>query len=172
MPEDILNFKQIKDLCYKNNWVVYCEKPFSCNDNLIQYLGNYTHRVAISNHRIESDENGKVSFWYKDYKVGGLKKRMSLDASEFIRRFMQHVLPSGFYKIRYFGFMAICNMQTKLATCFELIDKTTFLPTLQGLNALDVMRNLSGKDPLCCPKCKTGQMKPMLRQVDNELKPG
>ena len=81
---------------------------------------------------------------------------MSLDANEFIRRFLQHVLPSGFYKIRYFGFMAICNMQTKLAICFDLIGKATFLSTLKGLNVLDVLRNITEKNPFCCKICGKG----------------
>lgn len=156
LPDDYAEFKSLKNKCYEKNWVVYCEKPFSNKDNLIQYLGNYTHRVAISNHRIVSNINGKVSFTYKDYKTGGVRKTMSLDANEFIRRFLQHVLPSGFYKIRYFGFMAICNMQTKLAICFDLIGKATFLSTLKGLNALDVLRNITEKNPFCCKICGKG----------------
>jgi hypothetical protein len=156
LPDDCYDFKTIKNRCYDKKWVVYCEKPFSNKDNLIQYLGNYTHRVAISNNRIISDNDGKVCFTYKDYKSGGIRKSMSLDASEFIRRFLQHVLPSGFYKIRYFGFMAICNMQTKLAICYDLIGKTTFFSTLKGLNALDVMRNIIEKNPFCCKKCGKG----------------
>jgi hypothetical protein len=132
-PDTYTDFRSLKKQCYSKNWVVYCEKPFSDADNLIKYLGNYTHRVAISNHRLLQCENGKVRFHYKDYKAAGIRKTISLDAIEFIRRFMQHVLPGGFYKIRYFGFMAICNMKDKLATCFDLIEKPAFLPVLEGL---------------------------------------
>jgi hypothetical protein len=158
LPDKSSSFKTIKEQCYKNNWVVYCEKPFSCSDSLIQYLGNYTHRVAISNQRIIRHDNGQVSFYYKDYKTAGMRKMITLTAEEFIRRFLQHVLPDGFSKIRYFGFLSICNMKTKLAECFDLIEKTCFLPELQGLNALEVWRAISGKDPLLCQKCHAGKM--------------
>ena len=140
-------------------------------DNLVNYLGNYTHRVAISNNRILEYKDGMVTFSYKDYKAAGLRKRITLDADEFIRRFLQHVLPCGFYKVRYFGIMAMCNMKSKLSVCFEIIGKTTFLPVLQVLNAMEVWRNITGEDPLCCPKCKSGRMKPMLNHI-NELKTG
>lgn len=172
LPEDLADFKSLKAQCYQKKWVVYCEKPFSDSNRLIQYLGNYTHRVAISNNRILEHHNGKVSFCYKDYKYAGISKSISLEANEFIRRFMQHVLPCGFYKIRYFGFMAMCNMKEKLALCFDLIEKTTFLPVLQGLTALEVWRNITGADPLCCKMCKTGKMVPLLDMPDIVLKSG
>lgn len=158
LPTELREFKQVKDNCYRKNWVVYCEKPFLTVDNLINYLGNYTHRVAISNSRIKGYHNGKVSFEYKDYRVKGMIKEMTLDASEFINRFMQHILPTGFYKVRYFGFMAICNIKTKLAECFLLIGKATYLPKFEGLSSLEVWRMISGTDPLVCPKCKMGRM--------------
>ena len=81
--------------CLQKKWVVYCEKPFKCPDNLIAYLGNYTHRVAISSHRIIDCKDGKVTFWYKDYRSGGIRKEMTVTANEFIRRFLQHALPRG-----------------------------------------------------------------------------
>lgn len=162
LPKESMGFKSIRDQCYVRKWVVYCEKPFSNIDNLVNYLGNYTHRVAISNNRIIEHKNGKVAFSYKDYKAAGLRKTITLDADEFIRRFLQHVLPRGFYKVRYFGILSMCNMKSKLPVCFDLIDKTAFLPVLQGLSALEVWRNITGEDPLRCPKCKSGIMKPML----------
>ena len=143
LPEESAGFKSIKDQRYGRKWVVYCEKPFSSIDNLVNYLGNYTHRVAISNNRILEHKSGMVTFSYKDYKAAGLRKRISLDAEEFIRRFLHHVLQCGFYKVRYFGFLAMCNMKSKLSICFDLIGKTTFLPVLQGLSALEVWRNIS-----------------------------
>ena len=165
LPEECSGFKSIKDQCYGKKWIVYCEKPFSNIDNLVNYLGNYTHRVAISNNRILEHKNGMVTFSYKDYKAAGVRKRMTLYTDEFIRRFFQHVLPCGFYKVRYFGFLAMRNMKSKLSVCFDLIGKTTFLPVLQGLNALEVWRNITGEDPLCCPRCKSGRLRPMLNPV-------
>jgi hypothetical protein len=172
LPDEVFSFSSVKNQCYQKQWVVYCEKPFSCADNLIQYLGNYTHRVAISNHRIRNYQDGKVSFCYKDYKSAGINKMITLDADEFISRFLQHVLPCGFYKIRYFGFMAMCNMKLKLQACFELIEKAAFLPILEGLTALEVWRSITGSDPLCCPKCNTGKMIPELSIAVNSLKTG
>ena len=172
LPDEVLNFSSVKNQCYQKQWVVYCEKPFSSAENLIQYLGNYTHRVAISNHRIRNYQDGKVSFCYKDYKAAGIKRNITLDANEFISRFLQHVLPYGFYKIRYFGFMAMCNMKLKLQACFDLIEKAAFLPLLEGLTALEVWRSITGSDPLHCPKCNTGKMRPQLSIAVNHLKTG
>lgn len=172
LPEDLKDFKSIKAQCYKTKWVVYCEKPFSDSNKLIQYLGNYTHRVAISNQRILENKDGKVCFSFKDYKNAGIVKHITLDAIEFISRFMQHVLPSGFYKIRYFGFMAMRNKQSKLFQCFKLIGKTTFFPMLEGISALEVWRIITGNNPLCCPKCKIGKMRLQAPLVISDFKPG
>lgn len=172
LPNTTANFKSLKNQCYSKKWVVYCEKPFSGSNSLVQYLGNYTHRVAISNQRLLRYDNEKVCFSYKDYKAAGIKRTITLDVNEFIRRFMQHVLPGGFYKIRYFGFMAICNMKEKLTKCFELIDRTSYLPVLEGLTALEVWRSITGTDPLFCPKCKTGTMKPASIEIKGDREPG
>jgi len=157
LPDNLPDFETLKTRCYANKWVVYAEKPFATPENLIRYLGNYTHRVAISNHRIVNYSEGKVTFNYKDNKSGGTRKDMTLNVGEFIRRFVQHVLPSGFCKIRYFGFMAMCNRRSQLDLCFSLIQTTTCLSTLDGLQASEVMWLLTGKDPSLCPKCNMGR---------------
>lgn len=158
LPDSQPDFNTIKEACYKKSWVVYCEKPFSCPDNLVGYLGNYTHRVAISNQRIIKYENGQVSFYYKDYRAAGTGKVMVLQAPEFIRRFLQHILPSGFSKIRYFGFMSLRNIKGQVAQCTALLDQDVFLPLLEGLSGYEVFRNITGIGPFCCPKCKIGKM--------------
>lgn len=158
LPDDISDLKNLKDKCYKKKWVVYCEKSFSDSKSLINYLGNYTHRIAISNHRIIDYKNGKVKFYYKNYKKAGLKETLELPVKEFIRRFLQHILPKRFSKIRYFGYMALCNMKTKLEECRNLIATSTFLPSLEGISALEVIRATTGVDLMACPKCKTGKM--------------
>jgi len=165
LPKGI-DFMKLKQQCYKTKWVVYSEKPFTCSENLINYLGNYTHRVAISNERILGEENGKVSFCYKDYRCGGLRKVMKLEADEFIRRFMQHVLPEGFCKIRYYGFMSLSTLKQARRDCNYIIRKATYFPVLEGLNGLEVFRKITGKDPLQCPKCKKKSIKtiPLLKQ--------
>lgn len=167
---DATDLMQLKQQCYKTKWVVNSEKPFKCADNLINYLGNYTHRVAISNERILSHENGKVSFSYKDYRCGGLRKVMKLEAVEFIRRFMQHVLPEGFCKIRYFGFMSLSTLKQAREDCNYIIRKATYLPVLEGLNGLEVYRELTGNDPVKCPKCKKKSIKSI--PLPKQKKPG
>ena len=159
LPDDISDLKNLRDKCYKKNWVVYCEKSLSNSKSLINYLGNYTHRIAISNHRIIEYKNGKVKFYYKNYKKAGLKETLELPVKEFIRRFLQHILPKKFCKIRYFGYMALCNMKTKLEQCRVLIAKPSFFPSLEGISALEVIRTTKGIDLLACPKCKTGKMR-------------
>lgn len=160
LTEDIRDVAQLKSVCYKKKWVVYTQKPFSDADGIIAYLGNYTHRVAISNNRLIAHSGDSVTFSYKDYKSGGIRRIVKLEAHEFIRRFMQHVLPSGFYKIRYYGFLALCHGKTKLKAVYSLIPKATYLPRFEGLSALEVLRELTGKDPFYCPKCQNGHMLP------------
>jgi predicted Zn-ribbon and HTH transcriptional regulator len=158
LPEGTSCFEDLKRLCYQKNWVVYCQKPFANTSAIIEYLGNYTHRVAISNHRLKAFEEGKVTFSYKDYKNNAQQRSLTLDSCEFIRRFLQHILPCGFYKIRYFGILALCNLKSKLSQCLSLIGKATWFPVMEGLNAMEVWQTLSGRDPFRCPKCFQGRM--------------
>jgi len=97
---------ELVNALYKHNWVVYAKKPFSRPQNVVEYLGRYTHKIAISKHRITHVGNGKVSFTYKDYRHGGVKKEIELDALECIRRFSQHILPKGFVRIRHYGILS------------------------------------------------------------------
>jgi hypothetical protein len=94
---------------YKKGWVVYAKRPFGGAGQVIEYLGRYTHKIAISNHRIQSIDNGKVVFSYKDYGDGGKVKTMTLSAPEFLRRFCLHIWPKGFRKIRHYGILASRN---------------------------------------------------------------
>jgi Putative transposase/Transposase zinc-binding domain len=91
---------------FRKNWVVYAKPPFRGPEHLLQYLARYTHRVAISNHRILGVADGRVTFRWKDYAHGGKQRKMTLSANEFLRRFLLHVLPKGFIRIRFFGFLA------------------------------------------------------------------
>jgi len=162
LADDVDNFDELKKRLYMKNWNVYCKKPFAGPERVIEYLGTYTHRVAISNHRIMADDNGRITFRYKDSQTGIFNKLMVLDATEFIIRFLMHILPLGFYKIRYFGILAQSNAKSKAALCFDLLENETFLPVLEGLPAIDVWRMLTGNDPLCCPVCKKGKMIPLI----------
>ncbi len=102
--------KTLINALYKHNWVVYAKQPFSSPQTVIEYLGRYTHKIAISNHRIKNIADGKVSFAYKDYKHGSVKKDMILDGTEFIRRYALHILPKSFVRIRHYG---ICSSTSK-----------------------------------------------------------
>ena len=115
-------FQQLITALYKSEWVVYAKRPFGGPEQVINYLGRYTHRIAISNRRILSVQDDKVSFAYKDYRQDGKQKTMTLDAREFIRRFLQHCLPPGFQKIRYYGILSTRNRKTKLATLQQSLD--------------------------------------------------
>lgn len=158
LPDKIQDTDALKKIWYEKKWVVFAKKPFAKPENLIHYLGNYTHRVAISNSRILKHENGQVTFGYKDYKNAGLRKVMTLEEQEFIRRFLQHVLPSGFSKIRYFGFMALRFIKSNLDNSVQLLNKQVLIPQYEGLNAQEVVRSLFKRDLSCCTKCKKGRM--------------
>jgi hypothetical protein len=99
---------------YKKQWVVYAKKTGKTVNHALEYLARYTNRVAIGNDRITNMKDGKVTFRYKDPKTGNYNREMTLPADEFIRRFMQHILPLGFYKIRYFGILATANIIDRL----------------------------------------------------------
>ena len=105
----------------QTDWVVYSKPPFGGPGQVLKYLARYTHRVAISNHRLLSLSDGRVRFRYKDYARGGKRRTMELTATEFLRRFLQHVLPTGFVRIRSYGFLANRHRGEKLAVCRELL---------------------------------------------------
>jgi len=156
LTEDFTDINHLRAKCYEKKWVVNCEKPFSDSDKLLKYLGNYTNRIAITNGRLLAHNNNKVTFSYKDYKYGGIRKMMTLTVNEFMRRFFQHVLPCGFTKIRYFGFLSLQKIKTMQPLLLSLIDKATFYPKLVGLHMIDIIRTLTGYDPIYCKHCKIG----------------
>src|SRR5919106_2854510 len=123
----------IKD-SWKNNWVVYAKKPFGSPQTVLDYLGRYTHRVALSNDRILQVENGEVTLSYRDRKNGDRKKTMTLDTQEFIRRFLLHILPDGFMRIRHFGFLANRAKKQALAQCRQLLNLDPALPACSHLS--------------------------------------
>ena len=139
---------------YGKDWYVYCKRPFKTTRSVIQYLGRYTHRVAISNHRILSINDGMVSFKWRDYKDGSKEKVMTLSADEFIRRFLLHILPPGFTKIRHYGFLAPSVKKKKLAQCKRLTGAKEAARV--KLSVADLMKKLTGRDITICPNCGAG----------------
>ena len=156
---DGLELASITEQLYAKNWHVYSKKSLVGPQAVVQYLGKYTHRVAISNSRLVSSQDGKITFRCKDYRTGQANGLHTLDAQEFIARFMRHVLPGGFYKIRYYGLLASSNGKQRLR-CFALINKPLPLALLQGLTARQVYKIVPGKDSDACPKCKKGRLMP------------
>jgi len=150
---------ELKMLANRKEWVVHSEKTGLSPVKVIKYLGRYIQRVAISNHRIESVEEDKVCFSYKDYADKCRQKKMELTPLEFIRRFMLHILPERFCKVRYYGILSIKNRNTKLMHCFALIDKVQLPPRFAGLNMTQILLLLTGKDYSLCPCCNEGNLK-------------
>jgi hypothetical protein len=137
-------------------WVVHAKPPFGGPEQVLKYLARYTHRVAISNRRLLSMEDGRVTFEWKDYAGGNKARIMTLDAVEFIRRFLLHILPGGFVRIRQFGFLANRARGKKLALCRALLDAppaptdTTAIVNRDG--------RTEAQDRKRCPVCKIGHM--------------
>jgi hypothetical protein len=149
--------KLLNDL-YDQDWHVYCKPPFKKPESVIEYLGRYTHRVAISNNRIVRIKDDHVTIKYRDYSDGDKIKDMELEASEFIRRFLLHVLPDQFFKIRYYGFLSARNRKTKLVKCKELLGAKITETEENDLNWQDFFEKVTGIDPTLCPVCKKGRL--------------
>jgi predicted Zn-ribbon and HTH transcriptional regulator len=154
------NFKQLLDTVYKKEWVVNSQRSSSKTGGaqIIEYMARYSHRVAISNDRILGIEDDQVAFTWKDNKDKGKQKVMHLDGVEFIRRFMLHILPDSFCKIRYYGIFASCKRTTVLKQIKKDLGRKAVKAKYTGLPWNEVVLLLTGNDPLQCPKCKAGRM--------------
>ncbi len=144
-----------------SEWVVYAKAPFAGPEQVLDYVGRYTHRVAISNNRLLDIEQGHVSFRWKDYRQDSEQKTMTLSADEFIRRFLLHVLPDGFRRIRYYGFLANRYRREKLAQCRQLlgmraVEATAVAPPPKDYR--DRYEELTGCTLRECPQCHRGRM--------------
>jgi hypothetical protein len=154
----------VKDL-YEQEWVVYCKPSFRSAEMVMDYLGRYTHRVAISNERLVKVEHGKVTFRYRDRSDNDTVKVMTLDASEFIRRFLLHILPDGFMKIRHYGILSNRNRKYKLAVCKKLLGTPCRHENREKELWQDLLTRITGTDPRICPYCGKGKM--VLKKVLN-----
>jgi len=142
----------------KKNWVVYAKKPFGSPQTVLDYLGRYTHRVALSNNRILNVQNGLVTFSYRDRRDKDRLKSMTLNAEEFIRRFLLHVLPDGFMRIRHFGFLANRTKKHALPQCRKLLGLNPALPQIPKRSAQELLHEITGIDLSRCPRCQKGTM--------------
>ena len=164
------SFKQLLDSVYEKQWVVYAKKPFGGVGNVLKYLGRYTHRIAISNHRIVDIDDGKVRFKWKDYANRNTPEVMSLKAGEFIRRFLLHTLPKGLCKLKYYGLTANRNKKMNLALVRKWLNAPDPVYIDSGEGWQETLLRLTGFNVLICPKCKKGEMKTI--KVFERLSPG
>jgi len=163
---DNSNFQSLVNDLFNISWYSYAKKPFDGPEAVIDYLGRYTHRIAISNNRIVKIEDGKVFFKWKDYKNDSEVKVMSLDVFEFMRRFLLHVLPVGFVKIRYYGIISNRNKKTKLVLCKKLT-RALNASTYTKLTKLELLMKVTNGNAFLCPNCGEHTMK---RKGDWNLK--
>jgi predicted Zn-ribbon and HTH transcriptional regulator len=143
-------FNKLVNRAFECEWVVYAKPPFNGPEQVLRYLARYTHRVAISNSRILSVEGDEVTFRWKDYAHGNKNKAMTVKATEFLRRFLIHVLPKGFVRIRFFGFLANRRRAKMLAVCRELLNANAQTrPASTG----------EATEPAKCPNCNSGYLR-------------
>jgi len=152
------NFKQLLDTLYGKPWVVFAKKPFKNANHIVEYLGRYSHRVAIGNNRILGIEEDQVLFRWKDYKDNSKQKIMRLASTEFIRRFLLHILPRGFCKIRYFGIFSCRKRKTVLAKCGQALGYSFRKSRFSNLSWEQSLKLVSGVDVSLCPVCKKRNM--------------
>ncbi len=141
---------------FQKPWVVYAKRPFLGPKPVIEYLGRYTHKVALSNHRLLAVDKHQVTFSYKDYRQSGVKKHMSLEPLEFIRRFCLHILPGGFVRIRHLGFLSSRSKPRLLPLLMGQLGKE-FVPLTKPLKR-ELARTRLGLDLSTCPCCKSPTM--------------
>jgi hypothetical protein len=158
-----LRQQRIKD------WVVYAKEPFGSTEQVVKYLGNYTNRIAISNNRLVSHENDRVTFRWKDYADGNKQKLMTVDGTEFIRRYFLHVLPDHFVRIRYYGILSNRDKTEKLERCFHLLLKRYEKKTIPAASIAATILAVMGIDITLCPQCRKGhfqEVKELLKIPD------
>jgi hypothetical protein len=154
------DFERFRNQLYRKKWVVYCKPPFDGVQGVLQYLGRYTHRIAISNNRILNIRNGEVSFLWRDYADQNRQKIMTLKADEFIRRFLLHVLPSRYVRIRHFGLLANRKRKDTIALCRRILGegKTVTKQDTRKETWQEQLLRICGIDVTLCPVCQKGRM--------------
>jgi Putative transposase len=156
-------WKRLLTTLRDKEWIVYAKEPVREPQHVLQYLARYGHRVAIANHRLVALEDGQVTFRFKDYKRCGQLRTQTLDAVEFLRRFVLHVLPSGLHQVRYFGFLANCHRQHQLTHCRTLLGQSTDAVEGRAMAADEGASEppgagMGGEPGAPCPVCHHGRM--------------
>lgn len=155
---DKQNFIRLIDTLWDKQWITYSKQPFGGPEQVLEYLGRYTHRVAITNNQILSIEGGVVTFNYRDRTDENKVKEITIKAAEFIRRYLLHILPNGFMKIRYFGFLAHTNKKASIPLLRQLINPNAEPVEKLTETVQEMMLRLTGLDISCCPECGKGKM--------------
>lgn len=143
-------FRELLNICYDKEWVPYCKKPFHGAESVIRYLGKYTHRIAISNYRIKSMTDNSVIFAAKDYKNQGQWQSVTISGEEFIRRFLMHVPPKRFVRIRHCGLLSSRNKSRKITLCRNLLGCKKYISRLKEMDAPAIIKFLYDKDVCIC----------------------
>lgn len=151
--EDSSAWKKLKDSLYGKDWCPYMKETFNGFGNAIEYLGRYTHRIAISNSRILSITGTEVTFFARGKKPGEPRREITLSHQEFIGRFLMHVLPAGFQKIRYYGFLNNRMKSRNPKTIFKLQGGQRFRRRYAGLSMAELLKAVWGIDLAVCPEC-------------------
>ena len=154
--ENPADYNDLIQSLYNKEWIVYCKEPFKNAECVIQYLVRYTHRVAISNERILDVTENTVTFKWRDYKDNNKMKDMTINIEEFIRRFLLHILPPKFMKIRYYGILVNRNKKKELLKC-KILTRTKIY-NKKEFPTLELLKQILGKDFNLCPNCKKGHM--------------
>ncbi len=164
------NWKGLLNTLFHTRWIVYAKQPFGGPQQVVEYLGRYTHKVAISNHRIKKvDEQGDVTFRYKDYADGNKKKEITLAAKEFIRRFEQHILPFRYCKIRHYGYLGNNRRKRKVNQILAKM-KLPQHPVLLRTSYEQRLAEQMGKDPFLCPCCGVGRLEKITINSHEQIK--
>lgn len=155
--KDEKEFRKLKRELYEKRWNVYCKPPFGGPEHVLEYIGRYTHRVAISNSRIIKVANGAVTFKWRDYSDQNKNKVMTVNAHEFIRRFLLHILPDRFVKIRHYGILGNKNVGTKLEKCKKLLSSRN--KKVNAVKKVDLIKDMNFESEYICPCCGIGIMR-------------
>ena len=160
--------QKVAKQAFAKKWVVYAKRPFSSPKTVVEYLGRYTHKIAISNHRLTSIDDETVGFEYKDYKEGGKKKTRIITGVEFLRRFSSHILPAGFVRIRHYGFLASRNKPTDLNIAKKDLKEKSWENIKYSWS--QIAKDKLGYNPEMCPCCKQKTLR-MIKEILPERGP-
>lgn len=156
------SFKELLNICYDKDWVPHCKKTFNGAQSVINYLGKYTHRIAISNHRIIRMDEDNVTYYVKDYREKGKWKELTISGVEFVKRFLMHVPPKRFVRIRHYGLLCTRSKNKHLTLCRNLLGCRKYISILKDMDAPQIIETLYGIKISVCKCCGGHLGKPQL----------